>query len=112
MTDFLSGLLDRALDRAPVLQRRRPSLFEPTPDTAQLGGMPPRHLGQWDKEEPDVDLESSGIQAPAFRSAAPPPHRVVAARQTTAPPERENLEPIHSPKTAPPAAPLKSETLH
>ena len=32
MTDFLSNLVDRALDRAPVLQRRGQSLFEPTPD--------------------------------------------------------------------------------
>lgn len=32
MTDFLSNLVDRALDRAPVIQRRGQSLFEPTPD--------------------------------------------------------------------------------
>ena len=31
MSEFLSGLLDRALDRAPVLERRRPALFEPLP---------------------------------------------------------------------------------
>ena len=29
MTDFLANLVDRVFDRAPVLQRRRPSLFEP-----------------------------------------------------------------------------------
>ncbi len=31
MTDFLSTLVDRALDRAPVLERRPLSVFEPTP---------------------------------------------------------------------------------
>jgi hypothetical protein len=29
MSDFLSNLIDRALDRAPLLERRRPARFEP-----------------------------------------------------------------------------------
>lgn len=37
MTDFLSGLLDRALNRAPVLEWRRPSRFEPAPTAGRLG---------------------------------------------------------------------------
>lgn len=37
MTDFISGLVDRALNRAPVLERRRPSRFEPAPAAGRLG---------------------------------------------------------------------------
>ena len=38
MSDFLSNLVDRALDRGPVLERRRPSLFEPVRGAAGVGG--------------------------------------------------------------------------
>ena len=33
MTDFFTSLVDRALDRTPVLERRQPPLFEPVADT-------------------------------------------------------------------------------
>lgn len=36
MTDFLSSLSERAVGLAPVLERRRPSLFEPVPGSAPL----------------------------------------------------------------------------
>ena len=32
MSDFLSGLLDRAFERSPMLERRRPARFEPPTD--------------------------------------------------------------------------------
>src|SRR5271169_400471 len=35
--DFLSGLIDRAFERTPVLQKRRRSLFEPAPEDAGSG---------------------------------------------------------------------------
>lgn len=34
MSDLLASLVDRALDRAPVLQRRQPTLFEPVVEAA------------------------------------------------------------------------------
>jgi len=36
MSDFLSSLVDRALGRGPVLQRRRASFFEPTTDAIAI----------------------------------------------------------------------------
>lgn len=39
MTDFLSRLVDRALGQAPVLERRRPSLFDPQPQTGGLNSL-------------------------------------------------------------------------
>lgn len=36
MTDFLSDLVDRAFDRAPLLERRRPSPFERKPGDVRL----------------------------------------------------------------------------
>lgn len=46
MNDLLASLVDRALDRAPVLQRRQPTLFEPIPEASfseqsQIRNMPP-----------------------------------------------------------------------
>lgn len=35
MSHFLTSLLDRAAQKAPVLERRRPSLFEPIPPAAE-----------------------------------------------------------------------------
>jgi hypothetical protein len=42
MSDYLSNLIDRSLDRADVVQPRLPSLFEPTPEIGQI----PMGLGQ------------------------------------------------------------------
>jgi hypothetical protein len=36
MSDYLSNLIDRSLDRADVVQPRLPSLFEPTPELGQI----------------------------------------------------------------------------
>ena len=37
MTDFFTSLVDRALDRTPVLERRQPTLFEPAAATSAIG---------------------------------------------------------------------------
>jgi hypothetical protein len=38
MTDFFTSLVDRALDRTPVLERRQPTLFEPVSESAAAFG--------------------------------------------------------------------------
>jgi hypothetical protein len=63
--DFLSGLLDRAQGRAPVVERRRPALFEP-----------PRPASG------DSLVEASLEAAPAYSE----PHATAYARDLTAPP--------------------------
>jgi hypothetical protein len=47
--DFLSSLVERALDRMPVLERRRPSLFEPS--TAMM------HPSGLHSESSDLEIE-------------------------------------------------------
>ncbi len=61
MTDFLANVAGRALDRAPVLRRRRPSLFEPSPDAPA-----PAHLGTTRRDDDDVVPELA--PAPAARA--------------------------------------------
>ena len=85
MTDFLSGLLDRALNRMPVLQPRRPSLFEPVPDGAQPA---PSAMGRWRQER---EAAGSGLETAEMRESpemgepftAP---RFPSRRQPTVPP--------------------------
>ena len=64
MTNFLSSLIDRALERAPLLERRRPSPFEPVAGPAGHG------LGRTDEATP-YDLEEVATQS---EPAALPPH--------------------------------------
>lgn len=72
MTDFLTHILDKALDRAPLLQRRRASLFEPTPDSgggAILRGTPLQ------RSTDATDWESSGdSQTPVSLTASATSH--------------------------------------
>jgi len=82
MTDFLSGLLDRTLGRAPVLQRRRPTLFEPTNDAPGLSRMSSASLWQGAEEE-DHDLESFDVPQPR-RRVAPQPRPSAPSRQPPA----------------------------
>ena len=51
MNDFLSHLVDRALGSAPVLQRRRPSLFETPAHVAELRPAPTESLEREDFAE-------------------------------------------------------------
>jgi hypothetical protein len=48
MSDYLSNLVDRSLDRADVVQPRLPSLFEPTPAIGNVT------TGLWQPATPDV----------------------------------------------------------
>ena len=82
MTDFLSGLLDRTLGRALVLQRRRPTLFEPTNDAPGLSRMSSASLWQGAEEE-DHDLESFDVPQPR-RRVAPQPRPSTPSRQPPA----------------------------
>lgn len=85
MTAFFSSLVDRAIGSAPVLERRRPSLFEPRPGT-RVGAVGVAY--EWRPDEPhEVGIaEISEI-----------PDRPVVSRDAVP------LEPL---KTRTPAAPL------
>ena len=96
MTDFLAHLLDRTLERTPVLRARRPALFEPGPDA-------PRHrlaarVHAWQGEDDEVTVLSPPAQAPSSRPPAHPrpddqhvPGDGIPAQATAppAPPRRE-----------------------
>ena len=104
VTDFLSGLLDRSLERAPVLQRRPPSLFEPTPDGARLGARLSGSVWQHaNEEETGSDLESSEIREGSSRSTAGRPYYTAAPLATNLAPESEKHESVHLAK---PVAPI------
>lgn len=60
MTDFFSSLVDRALDRMPVLQRRRPSLFEPSTGMVSRGRVPSEPSPLESEQEIVFEVESSG----------------------------------------------------
>lgn len=111
-TDFLTNLLDRALERAPVLQRRRPSLFEPMPDTVALGVMPwGKSLGHGE-EEPNSEMESWELQdAPALRPVVPTP-RHTAAQAAMPMSESTGLDSIRPEAPIRPVAPIKNEARH
>jgi hypothetical protein len=108
VTDFLSRLLDRSLERVPVLQRRRPSLFELTPDYAQLGGKLSEHAKE---EEMVSDLELPGIrEASTFRSTAARPHHAAAALATNLAPEGEEQDSVHLAKPVAPGTRSESHS--
>ena len=64
MSAFLTGLLDRALDRAPVLERRRPSRFEPR-----------RHGARDSLESPALLEEDTGEEESDSQAYAPTQHQ-------------------------------------
>ena len=86
MNDFLSGLLDRALERAPVIERRRPSLFEAAP--AADGR---RQGDTWPSAEAVEESESVAMPE------APKPRRHPARDRE---PERGRLEAADLPRAA------------
>jgi hypothetical protein len=72
MTDFLTGLLDRALDRAPVMERRRHSLFEPAPENLRLRTPLLPNVWQQSADEPTREFEIAPTREPAgWRVPAP-----------------------------------------
>jgi hypothetical protein len=115
--DFLSGLIDRAFDRAPVLQKRKPSLFEPVDLTR----------GEWS----DIAIEAPPAHAvsPAERSLPEPPRLARSRGDVALPPAVEapraergsQTEPakrgpddraaLRSPSTDPPPIPRETRTV-
>lgn len=60
MTDFLSTLVDRALDRAPVLERRHLSVFETTPGNTPLDDHGSEH--SWRSAEENTFLNAASSE--------------------------------------------------
>jgi hypothetical protein len=86
MSDFLSSLVDRALSRADVIERRRPSLFEPLGGGGQLHSPAPGSLGFYDNEQAGEE-PLAVAEAPA---APPAPASTPRTRRS------ESVEPPHS----------------
>ncbi len=79
--EFLSGVLDRSLERVPVLQRRRPSLFEPEPMASRAGAVPSDSRGQREAMEEATDAETSAaLEASAPQPPRSPSHRGARAQ--------------------------------
>lgn len=73
MSDFLSGLLDRAFERAPMLERRRPSRFEPPTD---VDGKPFVGARQLPEDQASDDVETFDVaDGPARRPTLLPPRQ-------------------------------------
>jgi len=84
MTDLLTSLVDRALDRAPVLQRRAPAIFEPVTETAFHKTTQFENASALEEEETTVERASSldrqrpgrpsqlPTATPQIKEAAPP----------------------------------------
>jgi hypothetical protein len=77
LSDFLAILVDRLLDPGPILQRRRPALFEPVPDATLTA---PRGFGTepiLTEEQTVVERDSSAarVESPTInaRPLRPPP---------------------------------------
>jgi hypothetical protein len=94
MMDFLTALLDRTLDRAPVLERRRPSLFEPSGGI----GPSPAPLEEF-VEEVEAAAPAQPLR-PEIANAAPSSQPVAAVGETPPPVARAAPSP---PTAAPPA---------
>jgi hypothetical protein len=107
MKDFLSSLLDRALNRAPVLERRRRSLFEETPDAPGLGAIPLRESGPPGEEDIAAELEAPKIQdVPASGPTRSAFDRVPSALPAMRPSDGPGLEstgPDHIPSQVTPS---------
>ena len=108
MNDFLSTLVDRALDRAPSLERRRPSLFERVPAARTLPRM------QANPAELVDETEAVNDSGPRERRFAPQPDlsphvdplpESRGELRATAPPRQASAEQVA------PAAP-RERTLH
>ena len=74
MTDFFTSLVDRALDRTPVLERRQPAFFEPLTETASAFGAKAFVGNVSSLQESDVVLESAPVSyAPVIKNVSRPP---------------------------------------
>jgi len=86
LSDFLGTLVDRLLDRGPILQRRQPALFEPVPDAtrtalrgfetepllAEEQTVVERHSSPTRVESP-IDAKARPLQPPPSNEASAPP---------------------------------------
>ena len=92
MTDLLASLVDRALDRAPVLQRRQPTIFEPAAEAAvsersQFGNVSSLAEDETSVEPklpPRAQKSASTTNPSQFSSQSPPPEE----------PRRESAESV------------------
>ena len=73
MIDFLSSLVDRTLDRMPVLQRRRPSLFEPSAGMMPLDRAPLEPSRLESAQEIVFEVESKGRERTVVESSSTAP---------------------------------------
>jgi len=62
MIDFLTSLVDRALDRTTVLQRRQPTLFEPVAEAVFSEQSEPENMKPLEEEEIVVGSRPSSTQ--------------------------------------------------
>src|SRR6185503_17293861 len=77
MNDFFTSLVDRALDRTPVLERRQPTLFEPTAATAAFGDQSSAGRAL-PLPETEIVVDSSPVSIArndVLKSASRPPQR-------------------------------------
>ena len=74
MTDLFASLVDRALDRMPVLQRRQPTLFEPVATAAFSEKSKPGNVSTLDEQEMLVESSPRAQEQRHFnRNTAPQP---------------------------------------
>jgi len=79
MSDLFASLVDRSLGRAPVLERRQPTLFEPATDAAFSEPL-------LQEKENFVESESPATQSQQFfRNTAPSPQPSPAVEEPEAP---------------------------
>ena len=109
MSDLLTSLVDRALERAPVLQRRQPTLFEPAAEAAfneRAQVATPRTI-----HEENILLENDPATEsgrPEFKSQEPRLHPRTRAHDETESGDVESQSSLHRrpPKVA---TPLRAE---
>lgn len=94
MTDFFTSLVDRALDRTPVLERRQPTLFEPSVGTAAgLGEQSNAGIAS-PLQENEIVVDSSPVSnAPKAEVKNPSRPLQLTSR------EEPDVQPVEAPST-------------
>ena len=86
MTDFFTSLVDRALDRTPVLERRQPAFFEPLTQSAAAFGEKSSVGNVSPLQVSEILVESTPV------SDAPVVKHVSRPRQSTSPREEPETQ--------------------
>lgn len=74
MTDFFTSLVDRALDRTPVLERRQPAFFEPLTQSAAAFGEKSSVGNVSPLQVSEIVVESTPVSnAPVIKHVSRPP---------------------------------------